>query len=299
MTEAVAEAAAVRPGRERLYDFFHVDAFDWLAAVAETTIHAVVTDPPYGLVEYSPGQLEKRRNGRGGVWRIPPSFDGSRRQPVPRFTVLKDDDKEEIRSFFGRLATLVYPSLVPGAHVFVATNPLLSHLVVEPFASSGFEIRGTLVRIVHTLRGGDRPKNAHEEFSDVTVMPKSCFEPWCIFRRPCDGTVQENLRRWSTGGLRRLSANEPFKDLVKSSPAGKREREIAPHPSLKPQAFLRPLVRSSLPLGEGVVLDPFAGSGSTLAAAAACGIESIGLERNPEYYRMGVAAIPLLAALEV
>ena len=299
MTEAVATAAAVRPGRERLYDLFHVDAFDWLAAVAERTIHAVVTDPPYGLVEYSPGQLEKRRNGRGGVWRIPPSFDGSRRQPVPRFTVLKDNDKEEIRSFFRRFATLVYPVLVPGAHLFVATNPLLSHLVVEPFASSGFEIRGTLVRVVHTLRGGDRPKNAHEEFSDVTVMPKSCFEPWCIFRRPCEGTVQENLRRWSTGGLRRLSENEPFKDLVKSSPAGKREREIAPHPSLKPQAFLRPLVRSSLPLGEGVVLDPFAGSGSTLAAAAACGIESIGLERNPEYYRMGVAAIPLLAKLEV
>ena len=96
-----------------------------------------------------------------------------------------------------------------------------------------------------------------------------------------------------------MSENEPFKDLVKSSPASKREREIAPHPSLKPQAFLRPLVRSSLPLGEGVVLDPFAGSGSTLAAATACGIESIGLERNPEYYRMGIAAIPQLATLEV
>ena len=52
-------------------------------------------------------------------------------------------------------------------------------------------------------------------------------------------------------------------------------------------------------MGEGVVLDPFAGSGSTLAAATACGIESIGLERSPEYYRMGVAAIPRLATLEV
>ena len=79
MTEAVSTVAAVRPKRERLYDLHHVDAFDWLAGAAERTIHAVVTDPPYGLVEYSPGELEKRRNGKGGVWRIPPSFDGSRR----------------------------------------------------------------------------------------------------------------------------------------------------------------------------------------------------------------------------
>ena len=204
-----------------------------------------------------------------------------------------------MHKFFGRFCELLFPVLVPGAHVFVAANPLLSDLVFEPFRTAGFEKRGILIREVHTLRGGDRPKNAHDEFPDVTVMPKSCFEPWGIFRRPCEGRVQDNLRAWGTGGLRRLSKDEPFKDLVRSSPARRPEREIAPHPSLKPQAFLRPLVRSSLPLGKGVVLDPFAGSGSTIAAATACGLRSIGIEKNPEYYRMGVAAIPQLAEMKV
>ncbi len=284
---------------EVFYDFRHEDAFDWLEKAEERSIHAVVTDPPYGLVEFSLEQLEKRREGNGGIWRIPPSFDGSKRQPVPRFTVLRDGDKNNIHKFFGRFCELLFPVLVPGAHVFVAANPLLSDLVFEPFRTAGFEKRGILIREVHTLRGGDRPKNAHDEFPDVTVMPKSCFEPWGIFRRPCEGRVQDNLRAWGTGGLRRLSKDEPFKDLVRSSPARRPEREIAPHPSLKPQAFLRPLVRSSLPLGKGVVLDPFAGSGSTLAAATACGLRSIGIEKNPEYYRMGVAAIPQLAEMKV
>jgi len=45
------------------------------------------------------------------------------------------------------------------------------------------------------------------------------------------------------------------------------ERKIAPHPSLKPQAFMRQLVRAALPLGRGVILDPFMGAGSTVAAA--------------------------------
>lgn len=281
------------------YEFIRGDAFEWLGNAEPKSIHAVVTDPPYGLLEYTPEELRKRRSGKGGVWRQPPSFDGCRRQPVPRFTVLKDKDKEAIRLFFGEFSRLLYPVLVPGAHVFVASNPLLSELVFEPFTATGFEKRGVLIREVHTLRGGDRPKNAHDEFPDVTVMPKSCFEPWGIFRRPVQGRVQDNLREWGTGGLRRLSASEPFRDLVKSGRAPRRERAIAPHPSLKPQAFLRLLVRSSLPLGKGVVLDPFAGSGSTLAAATACNIRSVGIECNPEYYRMGAAAIPRLAALNV
>jgi site-specific DNA-methyltransferase (adenine-specific) len=277
------------------YEIVCIDAFEWLAAAKPNSIHAVVTDPPYGLVEYTPRELEKMKNGRGGVWRIPPSFDGCRRRPLPRFTVLGTREHAALRDFFTRLAQSLLPVLVPGAHVFIATNPLVSYLVYEPFIQAGFEKRGEIIRVVHTLRGGDRPKNAHEEFPEISVMPKSCWEPWGLFRKPCQGRVQDNLRKWKTGGLRRVSQDQPFKDLILSCPARGEERRIAPHPSLKPQAFLRQLVRAALPLGEGVLLDPFMGSGSTIAAASACGLRSIGLEINPEYFQMAAQAIPKLA----
>ena len=279
------------------YEVFQTDAFEWLGQATERSVHAVVTDPPYGLLEYTPGQLEKMKNGRGGVWRIPPSFDGAKRGPVPRFTVLTVKDKEALRSFFAELAEKLMPVLVPGAHVFIATNPLVSYLVYEPFVDAGYEKRGEIIRVVQTLRGGDRPKNAHDEFPDVSVMPRSCWEPWGLFRKPCEDRVQDNLRKWGTGGLRRISADEPFKDLIHSAPARNGERRIAPHPSLKPQQFVRQIVRASLPLSRGVILDPFMGSGSTIAAAAACGLRSIGLETNPEYFAMAQEAIPKLAAL--
>jgi site-specific DNA-methyltransferase (adenine-specific) len=279
----------------QLYQLHNVDAFEWLAGAPANSIHAVVTDPPYGLLEYTPAQLQKLREGRGGVWRIPPSFDGCRRRPLPRFTVLDDEDRKRLRGFFERLAASLFPAVVPGAHIFVATNPLVSNLVYEPFVSAGFQKRGEIIRVVYTLRGGDRPKNAHSEFPDISVMPKSCWEPWGLFRKPCEGRVQDNLRRWGTGGLRRISSEEPFKDLIYSSPARGLEREAAPHPSLKPQHFLRQLARASLPLGTGVILDPFMGSGSTIAAAAACGLRSIGLEIDPHYFEMATRAIPVLA----
>jgi site-specific DNA-methyltransferase (adenine-specific) len=296
-TAPLLEAPVPAVRKMGAYQVCRADAFEWLAQTKPLSIHAVVTDPPYGLVEYKPDQLEKMKNGRGGVWRIPPSFDGCQRSPLPRFTVLTASDKEELRSFFARFAALLMPVVVPGAHVFIATNPLISYLVYEPFIKAGFEKRGEIIRVVYTLRGGDRPKNAHDEFPDISVMPKSCWEPWGLFRKPCEGRVQDNLRKWGTGGLRRISNDEPFKDLIYSSPARDKERAIAPHPSLKPQHFLRQMVRAALPLGKGVILDPFMGSGSTIAAAAACGLTSIGLELNAEYFRMAGKAIPALAAL--
>jgi hypothetical protein len=72
-----------------------------------------------------------------------------------------------------------------------------------------------------------------------------------------------------TGGLRRISPLEPFTDVIRSAPTRAEERAIAPHPSLKPQAFMRHIVRAALPFGIGIVFDPFMGAGSTIAAALA------------------------------
>ena len=278
---------------------FEADCLQWLRQRADRSIHGVVTDPPYGLVEYTPMEQSKLRKGYGGVWRIPPSFDGHRRSPLPRFTTLTPQQLTALEGFFQRWATALRPTLVPGAHVAVASNPLLSDLVSRSEVAAGFERRGIIVRLVMTMRGGDRPKNAHEDFPGVSVMPRSMWEPWLLFRLPLEGRVQDNLRKWRTGGLRRISDQQPFGDVIRSNPARLNERALAPHPSLKPQEFLRQLVWSILPLGEGVVLDPFAGSGSTLAAALAVGYDSIGIESDPEYVALAGRAIPRLAALEL
>ena len=275
------------------------DCFDWLAEQKPNSIHAVVTDPPYGLVEYSEKEQVKLRNGKGGVWRIPPSFDGHKRSPLPRFTTLTKEDHATLHKFFLRFGAESLRILVPGANVVIASNPLLSHLVTDAMDKAGFEVRGAITRLVMTMRGGDRPKNAHKEFKDVSVMPRSMYEPWVVLRKPLDGRVQDNLRKWGTGGFRRTPDDRPFGDVIRSSPTSPRERELAPHPSLKPQAFMRSLVRGVLPLGKGIVCDPFAGAGSTLAAANAVGYRSIGVEADESFFRIAHQGIPKLSALSV
>lgn len=287
---------AAKIGKAKLV---HGDCMDWLRTQTPNSIHAVVTDPPYGLVEYSAAEQLKLRAGKGGVWRIPPSFDGAKRSPLPRFTVLTPRDLVALDEFFFSWARLLLPALVPGANVVVASNPLLSYVVSAALARAGLERRGELVRLVMTMRGGDRPKAAHEEFPNVSVMPRAMWEPWLLFRKPLDGRVQDNLRKWGTGGFRRPSNEKPFGDVMASSPTRATERSLAPHPSLKPQAFLRPLVRSVLPLGRGVLLDPFAGAGSTLAAANTVGYESIGVERDSHYFDIACNAIAKLQAVAI
>ncbi len=277
---------------------FHSDCFEWLATRGEASIQAVVTDPPYGLTEYSEKEIGKLRAGRGGVWRIPPSFDGHRRAPLPRFTIMTDEDRRELSAFFKRFGAMLAKVLVPGGNVVVATNPLLQHVVASGMSEGGLELRGSIARLTMTMRGGDRPKNAHVEFEDVSVMPRSQWEPWVVLRRPLEGRAQDNLRKWKTGGFRRPSKDRPFGDVIRSNPTSAVERAIAPHPSLKPQDFLRQVVRGVLPLGEGIVLDPFAGSGSTLAACNAVGYDSIGVEADPRFVRLAAEAIPKLERLK-
>lgn len=292
----LSNSPAFEIGNAKLY---HNDCFEWLAQQPPASIHAVVTDPPYGLVEYTQKETAKLRAGKGGVWRVPPSFDGHQRAPLPRFTTLTESDKRELYIFFKRFGLLISRVAVPGANIVIASNPLLAHIVGSAMAESGLELRGYIARQVMTMRGGDRPKNAHEEFDAVSVMPRSQWEPWVLMRTPLDGRVQDNLRRWGTGGFRRPSKERPFGDLIRSHPTPSHEKKIAPHPSLKPQAFMRQIVRAVLPMGEGFVLDPFMGGGSTLAAANAVGYKSIGVELDKQFYEIAKQSIPKLAGISI
>ena len=69
----------------------------------------------------------------------------------------------------------------------------------------------------------------------------------------------------------------PLKDVQPWMYSGNRR-----HPTEKAVAILKPLIESFSP-PTGLVLDPFAGSGSTLEAAATCGRRYLGVELDPAY----------------
>lgn len=152
---------------------------------------------------------------------------------------------------------------------------------------------------------------------------KPAFEPIVMGRRPLDGTMVENIRRWGVGPInttahRGLESSvgghatkwptnvhlnselaEVLHDRVGQDPSDyfwvskppKAERPVVDglaHPTVKPLDLLRTLVRRVTPPG-GLVLDPFMGSGTTIEACLLEGFHVIGIEREATY-------IPLVEA---
>jgi DNA modification methylase len=284
-------------GKQVLYQ---ADCLAILPLLKAGSVSAVVTDPPYGLIEYASKEQRRLRTGnRGGIWRVPPAFDGYQRRPLPRFTVLSGTDRNAVYDFFVQWGTAILRVCRPGAHVIIASNTMMSPLVARAMEHAGFERRGEIARLVRTFRGGDKPKNAELEFPRASVTPRNCWEPWGIYRKPLRRgyTVADNLREFRVGALRRFSEDQPFLDVIPSGLAPDNERAIAPHPSLKPQQFMRLIVRSVLPMRGGLVLDPFAGAASTLAACEHLKLRGIGIELDRTYFALAKKALPELAAL--
>ena len=72
-----------------------------------------------------------------------------------------------------------------------------------------------------------------------------------------------------------------------SRPTNQPERETKPsqnhHPTVKPLKLMRYLITLIMPPKDGILLDPFAGSGSTIIAAHQLGVKAIGIEKQAEY----------------
>ena len=82
--------------------------------------------------------------------------------------------------------------------------------------------------------------------------------------------------------------------------APKSERPVVDgvaHPTVKPLTLMRWLLRLVTPPG-GVIVDPFAGSGTTLEAAYLEGFESIGVEMTPEYWPLIEERIARVAGVQ-
>ena len=62
------------------------------------------------------------------------------------------------------------------------------------------------------------------------------------------------------------------------------------HPSQKPVTLLLPLIETFCPPG-GLVIDPFAGSGSTLLAARMLDRSYLGIELDPDYHAIAASRL--------
>nr|WP_281367418.1 site-specific DNA-methyltransferase [Nocardioides kongjuensis] len=261
----------------------------------DSSVHAVVTDPPYGLDaagkmlgQISAGYHLSETHSRGYA----------------------DNDAEAYQEWCGTWARECLRVLKPGGHLIAFGGTRTIHRLTVAVEDAGFEIRDELV----WLYGSGVPKGLNLTDDDgrrtgwgTTLKP--AHEPAVLARKPLAGTVAQAHVEHGTGamnlgacmveqkdGTPRWPANVVIDDAVADLLAdasrfffvakpGSRERPVVDgvrHPTVKPLSLMRELVRLVTPPG-GVVLDPFAGSGTTLEASLIEGMQAVGIERDSTF----------------
>lgn len=264
-------------------DVDHADMREVLPRCHPDIFDAVVTDPPYEI-----GFMGKAWD-KNGI-----AFDVQTWREVLR--VLK-----------------------PGANAFVFAHPKKAHRVACAIEDAGFQIQDTIAWFFTT----GMPKTK----TDL----KPAYEPIIVARKPGEGRlyIERCLVPYrDAADLAKAKQKNPGrKDKVTSAVyAGDRPQQLVNeegrrptnaiadegaaamlgepsrilyvpkargerlHPTEKPLDLMRYLVRLATPPG-GCVLDPFAGSGTTIAASVAEGMTAYGIELDAEHAKTANARL--------
>lgn len=111
--------------------------------------------------------------------------------------------------------------------------------------------------------------------------------PWGSQHEPITFGVYTPAAKDRSSGRGNLSARLRQGSILRVNRSGGRADR---HPTEKPVELMRRIIESSTSIGD-VVLDPFAGSGSTLVAAVLAGRKAIGVEIEEAYVRTAIERV--------
>lgn len=249
------------------------DASQLLLDVPTESVDGIVTDPPSGtnmITPYSEG------DGRYL------DFDSDLGKLRYNF---KTSTKVNLRlrdAFTERLSPVVkecYRVAKPGSYAIWWAFPRSSHWLSFMLEDVGFSIIDVVVRRLHRRR----PKSPLVEERSTNLVHEHEF--WLLSRKPGLSTAGATYEKYGTGYL-----NVGSRELTNLWEKHLRHGSETNHPNEKPVALMRDLVKLAIPEG-GTVLDPFAGSGSTLVAAQMENRDYIGIEQNDTWYQLTQARL--------
>jgi len=279
-----------------------------LKTIADNSIDAIVTDPPYGI------------DFLGKSW---------------------DANTGALETYQECLRVLK-----PGGHILAFSAARTYHHLAVTLEQAGFEIRDQIMWIYSSgfpksqdIGKSIQRSNKNEEPNDWLgwgTALKPAHEPIALARKPMRGSIKDNVLKWGTGALNidatrvnngdweprfpsnvigeilqadyqkyfycpKVSRKERHSGFdttnIATNPNGMWDDGVQfqnqqafsgatekgnNHPTVKPIELMKYLIKLITPPG-GIVLDPFNGSGSTGCAAVELGFEYIGCELDPAY----------------
>lgn len=185
----------------------HGDLFDVLPTLADHSIDACVTDPPYGIGfmgkkwdTFKPGATAAKVVANTEIESDNPNLKNRVRRPATSPSSVEYDrslaGQREFQAWTESWARFVWPVLKPGAHLLVCGAPRSYHRMASGLEDAGFEVRDCLAWIF----GQGFPKSLNFPDGWGTAL-KPAYEPIIVARKPLTGTVKANRERFGTGAI--------------------------------------------------------------------------------------------------
>lgn len=292
---------------EYLNKIIHGDTLQVLSTIDNNSIDLVLTDPPYFLDKMD-DRWDEKKVGSTKYHHVVKSLPAGMKF-----------DREQGKKFYGwyyKISKQILRVLKPGGFFFSFSSPRLYHRMVSGIDDAGFLIRDCFIWLYtqnqpkamslnHFIEKLDEDKETKEDIKKQlsgwkTPQIKSCFEPIVMAQKEPDGTFLENFRKFKVGLLNtnvrigqdmfpsNVVSTDRINEIVDkcfliSKPDKKEKGDFNLHRTVKPLTLCEYIINLTTYSGEAIVLDPFAGSGTTLVAAKKLRRKFIGIDINRKY----------------
>ncbi len=236
-----------------LNQVFLQDALEGMARIPNESVDLVIADPPYGLGKDYGNDSDRKASNDFLEWTC-------------------------------RWIDLMLPKIKPSGSLYIFTTWRYSPEIFSYLKTRMLMINEIIWdRKVPSMGGTTRRFTSVHDTIGLFAKSRHYYFDLDAVRVPYDPQTKKARSRSIFVGKKWLEVGYNPKDVWSVSRLHRIHAEREDHPTQKPLEIVERMIKASCPPG-GVVLDPFAGSGTSVAACLRTGRQYIAFEINPHYY---------------
>ncbi len=270
-----------------------------IKGLGDSSVHLILSDIPYGIGAEEWDVLHTNTNsaylGASPAQTKAGAVFKKRGKPLNGWSEADKRIPHEYYDWCASWADDWYRVLQPGGSVFIFAGRRLAHRCVSALEDAGFIFKDSLawlrpraphraqrISVVYERRGDAANAQAWEGWKVGNLRPT--FEPILWFTKPykIGTTIADNVLHNGVGAFNETALRKYIHKPDNVLAIGPAPGEGGLHPTQKPVTLMKVLIELVTQPGQ-IVLDPFAGSGTTVIAAEATGRIGIGYEFDESY----------------
>lgn len=273
------------------------DSIAELKKIQDNSVDLVLSDIPYGIGLDDWDVLHKNTNsaygGNSPAQQKAGAVFKKRGKPINGWSEADRKIPYEYQEWCASWAPELLRVLKPGGSVFIFAGRRFAHRCISALEDTGFNFRDMLgwtrpkavhraqrLSIVFNRRGDEESAKFWDGWRVGNLKPT--FEPIIWAFKPYKITISDNVLENQLGAYNHDVFEQYFGSLDNIFECGMEKGESGLHPAQKPVRLMKALIELVTIPGQ-TVLDPFAGSGSTVVAAEELNRKGIAIEFNEDY----------------